>query len=131
MKAIGMENGAGRSLSPRRDIGYVSIQTGLWGIAVDEYFLKTTDGGNTWSEHVFYTAGQSAEFGGYSTQGIGFINKDIGWMGSYVKQPTLMTLDGGVTWSESDFGAHVNRIRFLSNNLGYASGKTVYKYASD
>ena len=92
---------------------------------------QTTDGGNTWSEHVFYTAGQSAEFGGYSTQGIGFINKDIGWMGSYVKQPTLMTLDGGVTWSESDFGAHVNRIRFLSNNLGYASGKTVYKYASD
>jgi hypothetical protein len=52
-------------------------------------------------------------------------------MGSYFDHPTLMTLDGGATWSESEFGLHVNRIRFLSKSIGYASGITVYKYTSD
>ena len=116
---------------PTPEIGYVSIQSSWWDDAVDEYYLKTTDGGNTWSEHVFYTVAQSAENGGYSAQGIGFINEDVGWMGSYFDHPTLMTLDGGATWSESEFGLHVNRIRFLSKSIGYASGITVYKYTSD
>lgn len=116
---------------PTPEIGYVSIQSSWWDDAVDEYYLKTTDGGNTWSEHVFYTVAQSAENGGYSSQGIGFINEDVGWMGSYFDHPTLMTLDGGATWSESEFGLHVNRIRFLSKSIGYASGITVYKYTSD
>ena len=116
---------------PTPEIGYVSIQSSWWDDAVDEYYLKTTDGGNTWSEHVFYTVAQSAENGGYSSQGIGFINEDVGWMGSYFDHPTLMTLDGGATWSESEFGLHVSRIRFLSKSIGYASGITVYKYTSD
>ena len=104
---------------------------GAWGDPADEYFLKTTDGGNTWTEHIFYTSIQSTENGWFSSQAIGFINEDVGWMGSYVNQPTLFTSDGGESWTESSFGWHVNRIRFLSGQLGYATGQTVYKYSSD
>ena len=116
---------------PTMETGYVSVQKGAWGDPADEYFLKTTDGGNTWTEHIFYSSTQSTENGWFSSQAIGFINEDVGWMGSYIDKPTLFTSDGGESWSESGFGWHVNRIRFLSDQLGYASGQTVYKYTSD
>jgi len=116
---------------PTADVGYVSVQKGAWGEHEDEYFLKTTDGGDTWTEHIFYTSTESAEHGWYSSQAIGFINEDVGWMGSYIDRPTLFTSDGGESWTETSFGWHVNRIRFLSDQLGFAAGQTVYKYSSD
>ncbi len=113
---------------PTPDIGYVSIQNGRDECS-DEYFLKTTDGGDTWEEHVFFTKADCEKWEWiYSGQAIGFLDAKTGWIGSYYHLPTMITVDGGETWHESDFGYHVNRIRFLSDNLGYASGETVYKF---
>ena len=109
-------------------IGYVSIQKKPYTAATTEYFLKTTDGGLTWFEFPFMFA-DTSEDEVYSSLAMGFITPTRGWMGSYVNdRPTLMTEDGGVTWSEAGFGQNVNRIRFLHPWLGYATGRTVYKY---
>ena len=113
---------------PTETIGYVSIQKKPYTAATTEYFLKTTDGGLTWFEFPFMFA-DTSEDEVYSSLAIGFITPTRGWMGSYVNdRPTLMTEDGGVTWSEAGFGQNVNRIRFLHPWLGYATGRTVYKY---
>ena len=113
---------------PTETIGYVSIQKKPYTAATTEYFLKTTDGGLTWFEFPFMFA-DTSEDEVYSSLAIGFITPTRGWMGSYVNdRPTLMTEDGGVTWSEAGFGQNVNRIRFLHSWLGYATGRTVYKY---
>ena len=119
----------GRKLTfPTETIGYVSIQKKPYTAATTEYFLKTTDGGLTWFEFPFMFA-DTSEDEVYSSIAIGFITPTRGWMGSYVNdRPTLMTEDGGVTWSEAGFGQNVNRIRFLHPWLGYATGRTVYKY---
>ena len=113
---------------PTETIGYVSIQKKPYTAATTEYFLKTTDGGLTWFEFPFMFA-DTSEDEVYSSLAIGFITPTRGWMGSYVNdRPTLMTEDGGVTWSEAGFGQNVNRIRFLHPWLGYATGRTLYKY---
>lgn len=113
---------------PTETIGYVSIQKKPYTNATTEYFLKTTDGGFTWFEFPFMFA-DTAEENVYSALAMGFITPTRGWMGSYINdRPTLMTEDGGVTWTEAGFGRNVNRIRFLHPWLGYASGRTVYKY---
>jgi len=113
---------------PTENIGYISIQKKPYSDATTEYFLKTTDGGLTWFELPFMFADTSEE-DVYSSQAIGFITPTRGWMGSYINdRPTLMTEDGGVTWTEAGFGQNVNRIRFVNNWLGYASGRTIYKY---
>jgi hypothetical protein len=113
---------------PTDSIGFVSIQIKPYSDATTEYFLKTTDGGLSWIEIPFLIP-DSTEEEVYSSQAIGFITPDRGWMGSYIDtRPTLKTEDGGITWEEAGFGQNVNRIRFLNPWLGYASGKTVYKY---
>ena len=113
---------------PTETIGYVSIQKKPYTAATTEYFLTTTDGGLTWFEFPFMFA-DTSEDEVYSSLAMGFITPTRGWMGSYVNdRPTLMTEDGGVTWSEAGFGQNVNRIRFLHPWLGYATGRTVYKY---
>ena len=113
---------------PTDSIGFVSIQVKPYSDATTEYFLKTTDGGLSWIEIPFLIP-DSTEEEVYSSQAIGFITPDRGWMGSYIDtRPTLKTEDGGITWEEAGFGQNVNRIRFLNPWLGYASGKTVYKY---
>ncbi|HIC38110.1 MAG TPA: T9SS type A sorting domain-containing protein [Candidatus Marinimicrobia bacterium] len=113
---------------PSESIGYISIQKKPYSDATTEYFLKTTDGGLTWFELPFMFA-DTSEKNVYSSQAIGFITPTRGWMGSYINdRPTLMTEDGGVSWTEASFGQNVNRIRFVNHWLGYASGRTVYKY---
>ena len=78
-------------------------------------------GGATWEEKIFR---QSY----YFVQGIGFINETTGWIGGNSSIPTLQTTDGGDTWFSADFGVRVNRFRFLGDSLGYAVGRSVYKY---
>ena len=113
---------------PTETIGYVSIQKKPYTAATTEYFLKTTDGGLTWFEFPFMFA-DTSEDEVYSSLAMGFVTPTRGWMGSYINdRPTLITEDGGVTWTEAGFGQNVNRIRFLHPWLGYASGRTVYKY---
>ena len=105
---------------PTQQIGYVSIQTSPSDRSAQEYFLKTVNGGISWSEVRFSTTH-------YSSQGIGFITPDVGWMGSYHPEiPTLKTTDGGTTWKEDGYGT-MNRFRFLDGRIGYAAGSTVFK----
>lgn len=110
---------------PLPDTGYVSIQRSSAATSSTEYFLKTTDGGTTWNEFPFFDST-------YSSQAIGFVTPSVGWMGSFLAdRPTLMTTDGGATWSDAGFGQNVNKIQFLSPQLGYASGRSVYKFTAD
>lgn len=105
---------------PTQQIGYVSIQTSPSDRSVQEYYLKTVNGGMSWSEIRFSTTH-------YSSQGIGFITPEVGWMGSYHPDiPTLKTTDGGMTWREDGYGT-MNRFRFLDERIGYASGSTIFK----
>lgn len=103
---------------PSRKVGYVSLQRNS---ATPIYFLKTTDGGRTWQEKLF-----SSSY--YFVQGIGFVDERNGWIGGNSSFPSYQTKDGGDTWQSAGFGASMNRVRFLSDTLGYAVGRTVYKY---
>ncbi len=103
---------------PTRQVGYISLET--FSEARTSYFLKTTDGGLTWEEKLLFV--------GYHEQGIGFVTENLGWVGGDVQ--TYETTDGGVTWTRIQlFGAGINRIRMLSDSLGYAVGRSVYKYS--
>lgn len=86
-------------------------------------FVKTTDGGNTWT--TYSKPGTQTFF----SQGIGFLNENTGWIGGGT--PTYFTTDGGNNWQSTSFGDQLNRIRFYSDTLGYASGKGFYKYTAD
>lgn len=104
---------------PSRQVGYVSLQRNS---RVPIYILKTTDGGATWDELLF---SQNA----YFVQGIGFVDERHGWIGGNSTAPVFETRDGGLTWTPDMFRPRLNRFRFLGDSLGYAVGRTVYKYA--
>jgi photosystem II stability/assembly factor-like uncharacterized protein len=104
---------------PSRTVGYVSLQRNS---GAPTYFLKTTDGGFTWTEKLLST-------GNYYVQGIGFATENIGWVGGNTSQPTWKTTNGGDTWFPDTFGVRVNRFRMLNDSIGYATGQTVYKYS--
>ena len=104
---------------PSRKTAYVSLQRNTQSPI---YFLKTSDGGNTWQEKLF-----SSSY--YFVQGIGFISESVGWAGGNSSFPTYETRDGGETWHSAGFGTRVNRFRFLNDSLGYAVGQTVYKFS--
>lgn len=105
-----------------RMTGFVAIEN--LGSTGASYFLKTKDGGLTWTERQF----QPTYF---DCEGIGFLTEEIGWIGGWYFQ-SYGTTDGGLTWSPaSGFGYNVNRIRFLSPTLGFACGERVYKYIGD
>lgn len=86
-------------------------------------FVKTTDGGITWT--LFSQPINPASF----TQGIGFVNENLGWIGG--SSETFETMNGGQNWSTNNFGVGINRIRFYSDTLGYAGGFGFYKYTAD
>lgn len=101
-----------------RTTGYVSVERFSAG---PTYYLKTTDGGITWSDRRF----QDTLF---DVQGIGFAGDSLGWMGGHSGK-AYATTDAGASWHPAGFGSNLNRFRFLSDTLAYAAGKTVYKYA--
>lgn len=100
---------------PSRRVGYVSVQMG-GGPGL--HCLKTLDGGVTWSE-VPVPVRLS------DMQGIGFVTETLGWAAG---RGPMRSTDGGVTWEDDPIGIRINRIRFLTSGLGYASGATIYKY---
>ena len=105
---------------PTRTIGYVSIEHFQGG---PTYYLKTTDGGATWTDRLFLSTS-------YDVQGIGFWSDSVGWMGGWGGS-TYETTNAGASWHVATFGYNVNRFRMLSDTLGYAVGQTVYKYSRD
>ncbi len=121
---------------PTPQIGYVSLQqNGSYNAIV---FYKTTDGGNTWvSNGIPETSfGLSTNGFNFYLQGIGFVSANEGWIGGASGLPTyapsfLHTTDGGVTWAPVGFNDSyfINRIRFLTPALGFASGANIYQYS--
>lgn len=103
---------------PSNNVGYVSLQRNS-GSPVN--FIKTTNGGQTWIEKRFTNFN-------YYVQGMGFANDTLGWVGGNSTYTTYETTDGGETWHDAGFGNRVNRIRILNDSVGYAMGRTVYKY---
>ena len=115
---------------PSTNVGYVSLQqNGSYSTVI---FYKTTDGGATWSSNgIPLGALGSTSFG---LQGIGFVNENEGWMGgTTVLNPPysfIHTTDGGLTWSNVGYDntRAMNRIRFVSPNLGFGAGQKLHVY---
>lgn len=105
-----------------RHVGYVSIENLNNGVGA-AYYLKTVDGGLTWSEKLFSSTYRNC-------QGIGFVDEQTGWLGGW-NFGTEFTTDGGASWAPAGVGYNLNRVRFLSPSLGYACGEKVYKYLGD
>lgn len=105
---------------PSRRIGFVSIEN-LSGTG-PAYYLKTSNRGITWQEHLFSNDYRDC-------QGIGFADEETGWIGGW-EFGTEATSDGGVTWQPAGFGWNMNRFRFLSPAIGYACGDRVYKWTA-
>jgi photosystem II stability/assembly factor-like uncharacterized protein len=102
---------------PTPQIGYVSLER----MNGPMFFLKTTNGGATWTDMPFVN---------FNEQGFGFATPLIGWVGGW-QNPTYGTVDGGVTWTQTPFGQYLDRFQFLTPSYGFASGVTVYRYADE
>jgi len=118
---------------PSELVGYVSIEyTGNVEQQAAKY-LKTVDGGISWSEHFIPESTEPA-----GLQGIGFVTENVGWASG--RGTTTMTTDGGATWSRiSDFfhpddqpdgglDGRTNRIFVLGEHLAFAVGRYVYRF---
>jgi photosystem II stability/assembly factor-like uncharacterized protein len=109
---------------PSKETGYVSMQS----FRNQSYFLKTTDGGQTWEDKLLISGSN------FSSQGVGFANDSLGWHGPFpgtANGRILETTDGGETWEFKSFAENINRFRMVNDTIGYASGRTVYKYTTE
>jgi photosystem II stability/assembly factor-like uncharacterized protein len=119
----------GTNLGSYQSIWKISFANRNFGVAsfnqqsTSLQFIKTTDGGMSWNP-ITQIINPSL-----FTQGIGFINENVGWIGGGAN--CYMTTNGGANWTVNTFGTDVNRIRFYSDTLGYASGAGFYKYTAD
>lgn len=84
------------------------------------YFLKTTDGGNTWTM-------QDSIYGGIRT--FQFVNDTMGYCGG-TDGMFYRTFDGGVTWTlhnvVGDLSDYVN-MHFFNKDTGIVFGGDIYK----
>jgi photosystem II stability/assembly factor-like uncharacterized protein len=103
---------------PTRRVGYASVES-LDPRMTATRCLKTEDGGETWREIILTSE--------LIMQGIGFATETVGWVGGL--GDTQQTHNAGLNWSPAGWGESVNRIRFLHPTLGYAVGRTIYKYS--
>ena len=110
-------------------VGFVSLENFTAGA-----ILKTTDGGLNWERKPVNDPQNNANL-----EGIGFIDERRGWVGGWGSQDftagfSSATTDGGENWQNAnEIGRFINRFRFFGNpvSIGYASGRTVYKYSSE
>lgn len=110
-------------------VGFVSLENFTAGA-----ILKTTDGGLTWERKPINDVQRNANL-----EGIGFVDENHGWVGGWGDAGfqggfSSETLDGGDNWRDAnEIGRFINRFRFLGNpvTVGYASGRTVFKYSSE
>lgn len=117
---------------PSDMVGYVSLEYNGSSNNEPAKYLKTVDGGLTWTEHHIPGSTQAA-----GLQGIGFITEDIGWATG--RGQTSVTIDGGITWRQipdynpennpnGELDGRTNRIFVLDNTMAYAVGKFTYKF---
>ena len=117
---------------PSTNIGYVALQQN--GSFDNIVFYKTTDGGNNWVSNGIPLSSVGLGTSAFYLQGLGFVSTTEGWIGgasgiAYTSS-FLHTTDGGTTWSAAGFDDtyFINRIRFLTPTLGFASGANLYVY---
>ncbi|MUG97828.1 hypothetical protein F7734_38175 [Scytonema sp. UIC 10036] len=109
-------------------VGFVSLENFNQGA-----ILKTTDGGKTWTRLRINDPQENANL-----EGVGFVDENLGWVGGWGDAKfqggfSSETKDGGKNWQDANqIGQFINRFRFFGNpvTVGYASGKTVYKYST-
>ncbi|MGH3766465.1 MAG: YCF48-related protein [Pseudonocardiaceae bacterium] len=110
-------------------VGFVALESFTRGT-----ILKTVDGGATWTRLEI-----NDPQGNANLEGIGFLDENTGWVGGWGSDSfrdgfSSSTTDGGATWhNANEIGAFINRFRFFHDpvTVGYASGRTVYRYAAD
>jgi len=110
-------------------IGFVALESFDHGA-----ILRTEDGGKSWTRLAI-----NDPQGNANLEGIGFVDENTGWVGGwgsrdFTKGFSSATTDGGKTWRDAnEIGRFINRFRFLGDpvSVGYASGRTVYKYAAE
>lgn len=91
------------------EVGYISGEKGT--------ILKTTDGGNTWSNLTFDTT--------LYLQSLSFVTPESGYVAG--EHHLYKTTDGGITWQlkTADTAHFFQTIKFLTEDLGFA-GKEAY-----
>ncbi|MGQ0778832.1 MAG: YCF48-related protein [Pseudonocardiales bacterium] len=110
-------------------LGYVALESFERGA-----ILKTTDGGDSWTRIDI-----NDPQGNANLEGVGFIDECTGWVGGWGSATfqegfSSSTTDGGKTWQNAnEIGLFINRFRFLGNpvTVGYAAGRTVYRYSAE
>jgi photosystem II stability/assembly factor-like uncharacterized protein len=107
-------------------VGFISLEN-----FTQAAILKTGDGGQTWTR-----ISVADPQGNANLEGVGFLDENTGWVGGWGGADfstgfSSGTSDGGRTWQDAnDIGRFINRFRFFRDiPLGYASGRTVYKYS--
>lgn len=123
---------------PATNVGYVSLQQN--GSYSSIIYYKTTDGGVTWVSNGIPEVSVGLYTNGYNfyLQGLGFVSTNEGWIGGAsgsgfpYASSFLHTTNGGATWTPAGFNDtyYVNRFRFLSPSLGFASGGNLYLYSA-
>lgn len=109
-------------------IGYVALES-----FTRAAILKTTDGGDTWNRIEVRDPQGNANL-----EGVGFVDETTGWVGgwgsaTFQEGYSSATTDGGKTWQDAnEIGRFINRFRFFHHPVvGYASGRTVYRYSTE
>jgi photosystem II stability/assembly factor-like uncharacterized protein len=108
-------------------VGFVSLENFVAGA-----ILTTTDGGANWDRRPV-----NDPQGNANLEGVGFIDPQNGWVGGWGTADfsggfSSVTSDGGANWENAnEIGRFINRFRFFGSpvTIGYASGRTVYKYS--
>jgi len=122
---------------PSTDIGYVALQQNSSSRS-NIVFYKTTDGGNTWVSNGIpeTSVGLATNNLHFYLQGMSFVSTNEGWMGGASglgdhTKSFLRTTNGGTTWFPAGYNNTylINRIRFLSPTLGFASGGNLHIYS--
>jgi hypothetical protein len=83
-------------------------------------FLKTLDGGETWTQ-------MNVCENNIDMEGLGFINDTLGWCGGW-SQGMWETQDAGLSWNYLNVGSNFNRYFKVNDHLMYVSGKEIYIY---
>lgn len=98
---------------------FPSAQTG-YVCGYGNLILKTTNGGNNWSDISFPGTADNLET-------VWFLNDNTGFIGS-TNDTLMFTTNGGASWSRHFYaGSDVHRIFFINSTTGWLSSTNLYK----
>jgi photosystem II stability/assembly factor-like uncharacterized protein len=118
---------------PTTNIGYVALQQN--GSFNNVVFYKTINGGQSWVSNSIPLSSIGLGSSAFYLQGLGFVSPTEGWLGGAsgtgYASSFIHTTDGGATWTPVGYDNtyFINRIRFVSPTLGFASGGNLHIYS--